>query len=138
MRDLDRQARETAIVMSEDIKWQGSPVDVQARLVPRYLWNTASVDVFLDGQRILRTGGQFKFTGSYSTTFTHAGSTHKAELSWGLCSLSFSFPYRLRIDGAPVVDSRVRIRNWPVALIVAAVLVTALLAIFHFIYGTRA
>lgn len=130
---MDRQARETTIDMSEDIKWQGSPVDVQARLVPRYLWNTASVDVFLDGQRILRTGGQFKFTGSFSTTFTHAGSTHKAELSWGLCGLSFSFPYRLRIDGVPVADSRVRIRNWPVALIVAAVLVTALLAIFHFI-----
>jgi hypothetical protein len=133
MRDLECQARETTVDMSEVIKWQSSVVDVQARLVPRYLWNTASVDVFLDGQRILRTGGQFKFTGSYSTTFTHAGSTHTAELSWGLCGLSFSFPYRLRIDGAPVVDSRVRVRNWPIALIVAAVLVAALFAIFHFI-----
>ncbi|HKW28985.1 MAG TPA: hypothetical protein VJT54_06600 [Verrucomicrobiae bacterium] len=124
--------------MSEDIQWQGSPVEVKARLVPRYLWNTASVDVFVGGQRILRTGGQFKFTGSYSATFTHAGSTHQAELSWGLCGLSFSFPYRLRIDGAPVADSRVRIRNWPMALMVAAVLVAAWLAIFHFIYATRA
>lgn len=124
--------------MSEVVKWQGRVVDVQARLVPRYLWNTASVDVFLEGQRILRTGGQFKFTGSYSTTFTHAGSTHTAELSWGLCGLSFSFPYRLRIDGASVADSRVRIRNWPVALIIAAVLMAALLAIFHFIHVTRA
>jgi len=124
--------------MSEVIQWQGSPVDVQARLVPRYLWNTASVEIFLDGQRILRTGGQFKFTGSYSTTFTHAGGTHKAELSWGLCGLSFSFPYRLRIDGAPVADSRVRIRNWPVALVVAAVLVAAFMAIFHFIHAPQA
>jgi hypothetical protein len=101
---LGASGSESTVDMSDVIKWQGSAVDVQARLVPRYLWNTASVDVFLDGQRILRTGGQFKFTGSYSTTFTRAGSTHKAELSWGLCGLSFSFPYRLQIDGAPVAD----------------------------------
>lgn len=120
--------------MSEGIQWQGSPVDVQARLVPRYLWNTASVEVFLAGQRILRTGGQFKFTGSFSTTFTHGGGAHKAELSWGMCGLSFSFPYQLRIDGAPVADSRVRIRNWPVALVVAAVLLAALFVMFHIIF----
>lgn len=134
MRELERQAHESTIDMSEVVKWQGSAVEVQARLVPRYLWNTASVDVFLDNQRILRTGGQMKFTGSYATTFTHAGSTHKAELSWGLCGLSFSFPYRLQIDGAPVAHSRVRIRNWPVALIVVAVLVAVLLVIIHFFH----
>jgi hypothetical protein len=124
--------------MSEIIKWQDSAVDVQARLVPRYLWNTASIDVFLDGQRILRTGGQLKLKGSYSAIFSHSGSSHTAELSWGFCGLSFSFPYQLRIDGAPVAASRVQIRNWPVALIVIAVGVAVLLAIFHFIYAARA
>jgi len=119
--------------MSEVIKWQDSMVDVQARLVPRYLWNTASIDVFLDGQPILQTGGRFKFTGSHSTSFTHGGSTHTAELSWGFCGLSFSIPYQLRVDGAPVAASRVLIRNWPVALVVIAVGVAVLLAIFHFI-----
>jgi len=124
--------------MSEVIKWQGSTVDVQARLVPRYFWNTASIDVSLDGQQILRTGGKLKFRGLYSTTFTHAGSTHTAELSWGFSGFSFSFPYQLRIDGTPVAASRVRIRNWPVAVIVIAVGAAVLLAIFHFIHATRA
>jgi hypothetical protein len=119
--------------MSEVIKWQGSTVDVQARLVPRYLWNTASIDVFLDGQQILRTGGGFKFTGSHSTPFNHAGSTHMAEVSWGFCGLSFSIPYQLRVDGTPVAASRVQIRNWPVALVVIGVAVAALSVIFPFI-----
>ncbi|HZI32484.1 MAG TPA: hypothetical protein VFF11_09085 [Candidatus Binatia bacterium] len=123
--------------MSEVIKWQGSIVDVQARLVPRYLWNTASMDVFLDGQQILQTGGQLKFTGSHSATFIHAGSTHTAELSWGFGGLSFSLPYQLRIDGAPVAASRVRIRNWPMALIVIVLGVVVLLAISHFIHAAR-
>ena len=137
MRDLDCWLVGTGD-MNEIIKWQGSVVDVQARLVPRYLWNTASIGVFLDGQRILQTGGELKFTGSYSTTFTHSGSTHTAELTWGFSGLSFSFPYQLRIDGAPVAASRVHIRNWPVALIVIAVGVAALLLIFHFIRAARA
>ena len=124
--------------MSEIIKWQDSTVDVQARLVPRYLWNTASIDVFLDGQQILRTGGQLGLTGSYSATFTHGGSTHTAELRWGFSGLSFPFPYQLRIDGANVVVSRVRIRNWPIALVVIAVGVAVVWAFFHFIYTVRA
>jgi len=124
--------------MNEIIKWQGSVVDVQARLVPRYLWNTASIEVFLDGQPILRTGGQFKFTGSYATTFEHSGSTHTTELTWGFCGLSFSFPYQLRIDGTPVAASRVRIRNWPVALVVMAAGVAVLLLILHFIRAAHA
>jgi hypothetical protein len=124
--------------MNEVIKWQGSTVDVQARLVPRFLWNTASIDVFLDGQPILRTGGRFKFTGSHSSPFTHAGSTHTAELSWGFCGLSFSIPYQLRVDDAPVVASRVQIRNWPVALVVIIMAAAALSVIFHFIQAAQA
>jgi hypothetical protein len=124
--------------MGEIVKWQGSTVEVQARLVPRYLWNTASIDVSLDGQQILRTGGQLKFNGLCSTTFTRAGSTHTAELSWGFSGLSFSFPYQLRIDGAPVATSRVRIRNWPAALVVIAVGAAVLLAILHFVHAARA
>lgn len=124
--------------MSEVIKWQGSTVEVQARLVPRYLWNTASIDVFLDGQRILRTGGRFKFTGSHSTPFTHAGSAHRAELSWGFCGLSFSVPYQLRVDGVPVAASRVQIRNWPIALVIIVVGAAALLVIFHFLQAAGA
>jgi len=123
--------------MSEVVKWQGSAVEVQARLVPRYLWNTASIEVFLDGQPILRTGGRFKFTGSYSASFTHDGSTHTADLTWGFCGLSFSIPYQLRINNAPVADSRVQIRNWPVALVVIAAVVTAVSVIFHFFHMSQ-
>jgi hypothetical protein len=115
--------------MSEVIKWQNSAVDVQARLIPRFLWSTASIDVSLDGQRILSTGGQMKFTGSHSTTFTHSGSMHTAELSWGTSGLSFSFPYQLRIDDVHVSASRVRIKNWPIVLIPAILIAGVLLVI---------
>src|ERR1700691_4993838 len=98
--------------MSEIIEWQGSKVEVRARLVPRYFWNTASIDVCLDGQQILRTGGQLRLKGSCSTSFTHANRTHIVILSWGYSGLTFSFPYELRIDGASVATSRVRIQNW--------------------------
>jgi hypothetical protein len=119
--------------MSEIIQWQRGRVDVQARLIPRFMWITASIDVFLDEQCILRTGGQMKCTGSYSTTFTHSGSTHTAELSWGYGFL-FSFPYKLRIDGTTVSEARVRVQNWPLGLIVAFLVAAALLAIFHLVH----
>jgi hypothetical protein len=77
--------------MSETVKWQGGTLDVQARLVPRYLWNTASIDVFLDGRPILRTGGQLKLTGSQTATFTYADTAHTAELSLGSSGLAFCF-----------------------------------------------
>ena len=98
--------------MNEVARWRGSAVEVQARLVPRFLWNTASINVFLDGRCILRTGGKLNLTGSHSATFDHSGSTHTAELSWGFSGLSFSFPYRLQFDGVPVVASRVHVENW--------------------------
>src|SRR5690242_10339818 len=124
--------------MSEVIKWQDSPVDVQARLIPRFLWSTASIDVFLDGQCILRTGGQLKFTGSHSTTFTHSGSTHTAELSWGATISPLSFPYQFRIDGVPVAASRVHVRNWPLGLAVWFLIAAAIIMLFHFVHVSRA
>jgi hypothetical protein len=95
--------------------WQDSAVRVQARLIPRFLWTTASIDVFLDDKCILRTGGQMKVTGAYSVEFVLKGTAHRAELAWGRGALR-SFPYRLEIDGAPVSESRVAIQNWPLAL----------------------
>ena len=118
--------------MSDVIKWQDSPVNVQARLVPRFLWTTASIDVFLGEQCILRTGGQVKFTGSQSARFTHSGSSHTAELSWGANGSSFSFPYQLRIDGVLVSTSRVSIRNRRVRWIAVIVVVVLALAL-HFV-----
>ena len=101
--------------MSEGIRWQSNAIDVQARLVPRFLWTAASIDVLLNGRCILKTGGQMKLIGSCSTAFSHSEATHKAELSWGVGGL-FSFPYKLRIDDILISDSRVRVRNWPLGL----------------------
>ena len=115
--------------MNEVARWQGRVVEVKARLVPRFLWNTASIDVFLDGQCILRTGGKLNLTGSHSATFDHSGSTHTAEVSWGFSGFSFSFPYRLQIDGVPVVTSRVHVENWWMAVAVGIVFGLVLAAI---------
>jgi hypothetical protein len=119
--------------MNEIIQWQGGLVEVQAQLVPRFLWSTASIDVFLDKQCILRTGGRLKPTGSHFATFTHSGSTHTAELSWGHGFL-VSFPYKLRIDGTPVSEARVRVRNWPIGLLIPFLVTSVAWALFHYIY----
>ena len=124
--------------MNEAIKWQNTTVEVQARLIPRFLWTTASIDVFLDGQCILRTGGQMKCTGLYSTGFTHSGFKHTAALSWGYGFL-FSFPYKLQIDGAPITEARVHVRNWPLGLIWGVLAAGLFYAILHLIlYASRA
>jgi hypothetical protein len=116
--------------MNTVIKWHDSTIEVQARLVPRYLWCTASIEVLLDGRCILQTGGRMKFTGTEVATFTHAGSEHTARLLWGAGFLR-SFPYKLRIDDAPVSEGRVNIRNWPMGLVVVAVVLAALVMAHH-------
>jgi hypothetical protein len=114
--------------MSEVIKWQGKAVRVQARYVPRFLWTTASIDVLLGDQCILRTGGQLKLTGSYSTAFSDGGSEHQIELSWGHSS-NFCFPYQLRIDGVTVDDSHVQVEN-RYMIGIPAIIIVALLVLF--------
>ena len=118
--------------MSELVTWQGSKVDVEARLIPRFLWTTASIDVFLDGECILRTGGQLKATGSQVVSFAHAGSVHAAELSWGMGVL-WSFPYQLRLDGSLVSQSQVRVRNWPLGILLLLIATAALVKLLYFV-----
>jgi len=120
--------------MSEVDKWLDSPVDVQARLIPRFLWVTASIDAFVGGQCILRTGGQLSLKGRQSAIFTHSGSSHTAELTWGASGLWPSFPYWLRIDGVQVSASRVRIRNWPMGFVGASMIAAVLAMILHFVH----
>ena len=115
------------------ISWQGKTVRVRARYVPRCLWMTASIDVFLDDQRILRTGGKFKPTGSHSAAFTDGGSAHQAELRWGHSS-NYRFPYQLRIDGAIIDDSHVQIENRYMIRIPAFAIVALMFLFFGFVF----
>ena len=90
--------------------WQGKAIRVRARLVPRLLWTTASIDVFLEEQCVLRTGGQFKVTGSHAAKFDDGNSEHQAVLAWGRVR-DGRFPYRLQIDGAQVEEAEVGVEN---------------------------
>jgi hypothetical protein len=117
-------------ILPAKIRWHGSEVLVKARIVPRYGWTTASIDVFLDGKCILRTGGQPKVTGSSWAVFDHDGSRHFAELSWGMVR-GLEFPYVLRIDDAKVALADVPVEN-PGLSVIPALIVMVLVLIGMF------
>ena len=100
-------------------RWHGSVVHIESHQVPRFLWTTASIDVYLDGQCILKTGGRLNPTGSCTDVFSHGGSDHIAELSWGV-AFWYSFPYEFQIDGISIVNSRIRAKNWYLAFMIAS------------------
>ena len=97
------------------MSWRGSRIELKARLVPRYLWQTASIDVSLDGHELLGTGGVYRFVGTHAAEFVHAGSAHTASLSWGRGSLR-SFPVKLALDDDIIFDGKVELLNWWVGL----------------------
>ena len=113
-------------ILPAKLRWHGSEVEVKARIVPRYGWTTASIDVFLDGQCILQTGGQMKVTGSSSAEFDHEGSRHFVELSWGMMR-GLEFPYVLRINDAKVALSEVRVENPGLSVIPAFIVILLVL-----------
>jgi hypothetical protein len=112
------------------ILWHGKVVRVQAIYIPRFLWTTASIDVFLDDRCVFRTGGQLKSIGSHSASFSDGGSDHQMELTWGR-SRNFRFPYQLRIDGVLVQESQVQVENQHMILI-PALMIMALVALVVF------
>jgi hypothetical protein len=105
-------------------EWRGRTVEVTARFIPKYLWMTASIDVYLDSGCVLQTGGKLESTGSVIARFYDSGSTHDIELRWGRGALR-SFPITIMIDGALVAGSRVFVSNWPLALWPFLLFVTA-------------
>ena len=90
-------------------------MSITARLVPRYAWQSASIDVAVSGRVVLRTGGVMKLVGKHTETFESDGTEHSAEVTWGKATLR-SFPFSLSIDGVAVLESRVPIANWWLAL----------------------
>jgi hypothetical protein len=104
-------------------RWNGRTVEVTAHLIPRYFWSTASIDVFLDGECILQTGGQLKTIGSSEAEFHHDGSVHAVKLTWGSAH-HLSFPYQLWIDGAKVLVSDVPVAN-PVLIVMPGLVLTS-------------
>ena len=113
------------------VSWRDKSVQVRAGLVPRYLWTSASIDVYLDGECVFRTGGKIQSIGSHAAAFRIGGSEHQMEVSWGR-SRNFRFPYQLKIDGNPVMESQVPVENQGLMMIPALLIVAVL---FSFVAG---
>jgi len=86
-------------------------VTVSARLVRRFAWQTASIDLTVGDEVVMRTGGVFKFVGKVVRSFEIDGACHEAALEWGRGTLR-SFPYSLTLDADPVCNGRVSVDNW--------------------------
>jgi len=96
-------------------EWHGRSLEVTGYLIPRYLWLTASIDVHIDSQCVLQTGGQLKSVGGSTAEFYDSGSTHRITLTWGSPWIT-GFPVRISIDGELVAESWVTVDYWPLAL----------------------
>jgi hypothetical protein len=91
--------------------WQGESVAISCRMVSRYAWTSASIDVAIGDHVILRTGGVLKIVGAHAQQFEYRGSSHTAEVAWGRAR-RHEFPFTLKIDGQMIAESRVPISNW--------------------------
>jgi hypothetical protein len=91
--------------------WNGASVQITSQIISRYAWTTATIDVSINGNTVLRTGGVMKTAGDTTVTFEYERTPHKAVLRWRNGSLR-SFPFQLEIDGALVADSRAPVSNW--------------------------
>ncbi len=116
------------------VTWRGKTVKVRAHLVPRFLFSSASIDVYLNGECVFRTGGKINPTGSHSAAVRIGGSEHQIEVAWGR-SRNFCFPYQLRIDGELVTESLVQVENQPLMLIPAFFMFAVMFAVAVVLYG---
>lgn len=112
MADIEEWQRRAVEPTSDRCQtWKGASVQVTSRIIARYLWTTASINVSVTGKTVLRSGGVMRITGDTVATFEYEGVSHRVALSWGKASLR-SFPFQLEIDGDLIADSRVLISNW--------------------------
>ena len=110
--------------------WRGHCVMVEAYRTARRAWITTSIDVLLDGNRILMTGGKFRFTGTCSELFRQADGEHKIELSWGSSFWGISFPFTVRIDSVEICSGRVRAARWYLEWLLYVVAALAVLVLY--------
>ena len=108
---------------AETLNWQNGKLDVRARMTPKYLWTTASIDVYLDEFCILKTGGQLTTKGMKISDFQYNGLNHVVELSWTPPRNGLFYPFRLAINQKIVDNAEVYVRNWPMAIIGALMIV---------------
>jgi hypothetical protein len=109
-------------------EWHGRSVEVTGHLISRYLWTTASIDVYIDSECVLQTGGQLKSVGGSTAEFYESGSTHEIALRWGHPQIT-GFPVRIIIDSELVAESHVTVDNWPLALWPALLVVAGAAAV---------
>jgi hypothetical protein len=128
-----RAALQRAQLVPGKVEWRGKAIQVRAELIPRFLWSSASIDVYLDGEKIFRTGGKIQSIGSHVEKVRFGGSEHDVELKWGR-SQNFRFPYQLRIDGALVMESVVQVENQQLIFIPALVLIVLF---FGIVFGLK-
>ena len=112
------------------VHWEGCDLAVKAEYVPRYLYTTASINVHVNANCILRTGGVWRLWGKQGADFVHNEKKHHAELSWR--SGRSEFEYELTIDGQRVLKSVVTPRNFLMPLIPIALLLAVLILFEHF------
>jgi len=98
--------------MIEKALWKQHTITTKAYSLAKLAWVVASIDVLLDDEPILKTGGQFRFRGSCLETFTDEDETHVVELSYGMSFWGTSFPYSVKIDDKEVANGRVKVENW--------------------------
>ncbi|HSM95293.1 MAG TPA: hypothetical protein VLT91_04560 [Rhizomicrobium sp.] len=90
-------------------QWDDVDVAVESVLVPRYLYTSASVNVYVAGNCILQTGGVMRFSGKNMAEFAHNGTDHQVVLDW--TSGRSSVGYTLMIDGDKILEGSVFPRN---------------------------
>ncbi|HXR46879.1 MAG TPA: zinc ribbon domain-containing protein [Candidatus Limnocylindrales bacterium] len=115
------------------VTWRGKKVAVRANLVPRFLFSSASIDVYLDGECVFRTGGKIQSIGSHSAVVRIGGSEHQVEVTWQR-SRKFCFPYQLKIDGELVADSQVPVENQHLMIIPAFFMFAVMFALALVLY----
>lgn len=115
------------------VTWRGKKVTVRANLVSRFLFSSASINVYLDGECVFRTGGKIQSIGSHSAVVRIGGSEHQMEVTWQR-SRKFCFPYQLKIDGELVADSQVPVENQHLMIIPAFFMFAVMFAIALVLY----